>query len=181
VNNEEAAKANSLESIPAEEIKVEPKSSGTKSKIGDDAFVSEFVKLIKSGPVWRSSGKLAEILQVDVVNLAAWMDKQPEIARRPGKEDGVVYYAALRRLEEEKEKIPPGMERKQIIEEDRYAFALLHQSYNNLTTTLEKYALGIHTRNKESFAKLVEARDAMSAGIVLFANALKLDISKLPK
>jgi hypothetical protein len=172
---------NNIEKIPVEEIKVEPKSSGTKSKIGEDSFVAEFVKVIKSGPVWRSSNKLAEILQVDVVNLAEWMDKQPEIARRPGKEDGVVYYAFLRRLEEEKEKIPPGMERKQIIEEDRYAFALLHQTYNNLVTVLEKYALGIHTRNKESFAKLVESRDAMSAGIVLFANTLKIDVSKLPK
>ena len=173
--------SDNIENIPTEEIIVEPKPAGTKSKVGDDEFVKEFIKLIKSGPVWRSSKKLAEILQVDVVDLGNWLDKQPELGRRPSREDGIVYYAWLRRIEEEKEKVAPGMERKQISEEDRYMICLINQAYQNFSTALEKYALNAHNKNKEAFAKLVEARESMSAGFVLLANTLKIDATKLPK
>ena len=170
-----------LESIPVEEVVVDPKPSGVKSKVGDEEFVKQFVTFVKNGPIWRSAKTLAEKLGVDPNDLAVWMDKQPELVKRPGKEEGVVYYAAVKRLEvPEEAKRPPGMERKQISEEDRYVIAFLHMTYSNLVKTLEKYGMHAYGRNKEAFAKLVESRDAMSSGVSLMANTLGIDVTKLP-
>lgn len=172
-----------IQALPTEEVVVEPKPTGIKSKVGTEEFVKEFVQTIKSGPVWRSAKKIAEILNCDPLDLAAWMDRQTELVRRPGKDEGVVYYAVAGRVEAQakEEKVAPGMERKQIVEEDRYSVAMLHQTYSNLTKILERYALHIHTRNKEALAKLVEGREAVSAGISLLANTLQVDVNKLPK
>lgn len=171
-----------IEKINPEEVVVDPVSAGVKTKIGEEDFIKEFVKVIKEGPVWRSSKKLAEIFGVDIKELEDWMDRVTQLAKRPGKEEGIVYYASVNRLEKEEEKqSPPGMGKKQITEIDRYLIALLHMDYSNLVNILEKYALHAHSRNKEAFAKLVEARDALSAGITLLANTIQLDITKLPK
>lgn len=172
-----------IEKIPTEEVTVDPKPTGIKSKVGTEDFVKAFVEIVKTGPVWRTVKKMAELLNCDPNDLAAWMDRQTELVRRPGKEDGVVYYAAAGRVEQaaKEEKRPPGMERKQIVEEDRYAVAMLHQTYSNLVGILEKYCMHIHNRNKEAFAKLIEGREALSAGVALLANTLQTDVSKLPK
>ncbi len=169
-----------IEKLPVEEVVVESKPSGLKSKIGDDEFVKDFIKIVKVGPPWRSAKKIAEILGVDPNDLSVWLDKQDSIVRRPGKEEGTVYYAWIKRLEIPNDKRPPGMERKQITEEDRYLIGQMHLLYSTYVKVLEKYALHAHSRNKEGFAKLVEARDAMSAGISLMANTLQIDVSKLP-
>jgi hypothetical protein len=175
--------SDNIEEIPTEEVIVEPKPTGIKSKVGSDEFVKQFVEVIKQGPVWRSTKKLAELLNCDPIDLATWMDRQTELLRRPGKEEGTVYYAFTGRVEAQakEEKRPPGMERKQIVTEDGYAVAMLHQTYSNLVNVLEKYGMHVYNRNKEALAKLVEGREAVSAGISLLANTLQIDVTKLPK
>lgn len=172
-----------IEKIPTEEVVVEPKPTGIKSKVGSEDFVKAFAEIIKTGNVWRSSKRLAELLNCDPVDIGNWMDRIPEIVRRPGKEEGIVYYALAQRVESQakEEKRPPGMERKQIVSEDSYAVAMLHQTYSNLSAILEKYGMHIFNRNKEALAKLVEGRESVSAGVVLLANTLGVDVTKLPK
>lgn len=172
-----------IETIPTEEVTVEPKPTGIKSKVGTDDFIREFIQVVKNGPVWRSAKKIAELINCDPIDLATWMDRQTELVRRPGKEEGVVYYAVAGRVEAQAkgDKRPPGMERKQVVSEDSYAVAMLHQTYSNLTNVLEKYGMHIYNRNKESLAKLVEGREAVSAGLTLLANTLQVDVTKLPK
>ncbi len=172
-----------IEKIPAEEVVVQPKPTAVKSHVGSDEFVAKFIEVIKGGDVWRSVNKLSKELNCDPNDLCNWMDHQPGLVRRPGKEEGVVYYAVASRIEAEakKEKRPPGMERKVVSEEDRYAIGMLHITYGNLSAILEKYGMHIYNRNSEALAKLAEGKDAISAGIALFANTIQTDISKLPK
>jgi len=172
-----------IETIPTEEVTVDPKPTGFRSKVGSEEFVKELVPIISAGPVWRSVTKIAGLLNCDPIDLTNWMDRQTELVRRPGKEEGVVYYAHAKRVEQQakEEKRPPGMERKQVTSEDSYAVAMLHQTYSNLTTILEKYGMHIFSRNKEALAKLAEGRESVSAGVALLANTLGVDITKLPK
>ncbi len=168
-----------LQEIPVEEVTVKAKPTEVQSAIGSEEFIKEFARIIKGGDVWRTPAGLAKKLNVDQADLQAWMDKQGELVRRPGKEDGTFFYAYIQRLEKPKE--PKGMERKAIMEEDRYMMALLHNGYGNYVRTLEKYALRLHDKNAEAFAALAQARDRMSAGVVLLANTLGTDVEKLPK
>lgn len=168
-----------LESLPVEEIKVKMKSSEAKSAIGQEDFVIEFVRIMKNGDIWRTPKTLAKKLNVDEADLQNWMDKQPALVKRPGKEDGTFYFAILERLEKPKQ--PKGMERKAVTEEDRNYFSLLHFHYGSYLKILEKYALRIHEKNQEAFTALVQARDRMSVGVVLLANTLGSEVEKLPK
>jgi len=176
--------AEDLESLPVEEIEVKTQPSALKTKVGDKAFIDEFVTLVKTGPVWRSLKGLAGKLGVDPIDLMKWCDLQPALVRRPGKEDGTLYYAASARLEAEaakKSDVPPGMERKHISEEDRYVIGILHVLYNNYLAILQEYAMHMHGRNAEAFVAFMDARDRMSAAISLYANKLGIDMTKLPK
>lgn len=167
--------------IPVEEVKVKTLPSAVTSKIGEEEFVKDFVKLMRVGPDWRTSKTLAEKMGVDVVDLGNWMDKVPELARRPGKEEGTFYYALASRLDKPKEeKRPPGMERRQITPSDRYLLACAHQTYSNLHNLLEKYGMRIWEVDEEAFKSLLKARDRMSAGIHLVAHKMQADLSDLP-
>jgi hypothetical protein len=171
-----------INTIPVEEVVVEPKPTGVMSQIGSPEFLKLFGPLIMNGKDdWRTPESLAKKLGVDAKDLSAWMEQQPGLARRPGKEEGTVYYAAIKRLESApQEKRPPGFERKVITEEDRYAVMGIHTVLRSYASILEKYAVQIHSRNKESLAKLVEAREAMDSGFVQLANTLGVDPKNLP-
>jgi len=173
-----------LVKLPTEEVKVEAKPTATKTQIGTKEFCDELTKIMKDGKPWRTPQALAEKLGVDPVDLAKWLDKQTEVCHRPGKEENAFYYALLCRLEKEEkkdEKKDVKIARPIITEEDRYCIALLHQTYSNLTTALEKYALRIHEKSEEAFNLIAKSKDRLSAGLALLCNASKADINKLPK
>ena len=169
----------SIDDVPVQELKVEMKQAAVESKIGSSEFTDAFIKLIKTGNVWRTAKGLADKLGVDPIDLVKWMEQQPAICKKPGKEDGIFYYAAIDRLE--KPEKPKGMERKVITEEDRYMTALFYNQYGNYLKILEKYALRAHEKNPEAFTALAQARDRMSAGVALLINSLGSDLGKLPK
>jgi hypothetical protein len=169
-----------LSAIPVEILEVNSKPAGVKSKIGSEEFIKDFTKIIRSGSLWRTPKSLAEKLLVDPVDLAQWMDKQPPLCRKAGKEDGVVYYAATERIEKESDKRPPGLDRKVVTESDRYLVAELNLIFNNLHDVLEKHGLLAFERTEEGFKACVQARDRLNAGLALIANATGADVTKLP-
>ena len=171
--------ADNLQEVPVEVIEVPVKPTAVQSSIGTEDFLTNFVKLIRGGDTWRTPKGLAAKLDVDPVDLAAWMDTQTQLCKRPGKEDGVFFYALAERIEK-KEK-PKGMDRQAITEEDRYMTALLDQAYKNYLRLLNKYAMRACDRTEEGFKLLLQARDRMSAGVALVINSLKADVDKLPK
>jgi hypothetical protein len=171
-----------IASVP-EELEVTSQPTAVKTKIGEKDFCEKIGKIFSEGKPWRTPQALAKTLEVDVQELVVWMDKQAELCCRPGKEDGTYFYALVNRLEkvtnnDEKSK---NMVRPVITEEDRYLFAQLHLEYKNITDTLEKYALRIHDKSEEAFNALASAKNKMSAGLGILANALKVDTHKLPK
>jgi hypothetical protein len=169
-----------IREIPTEEVIVRTTSSPSVSTIGSKEFIEEFAKELKSGRNMRTPNSLASKLGVDSVELAKWMDRCPELIRKPGKEDGVFYYGLAVKMDNTDQE-SKKLTRTVIKEEDRYCAAALHMIYGELLRTLEKYAIPIHDKSKEAFTALMEARDKLSAGTVLFQSASKVDTDKLPK
>jgi hypothetical protein len=185
-----------MEKMMSEELKDTPVSEiiqvGSKTttsdgtKIGSEEFIEKLKKLLNDKQAyWRSAKALAEKLGVDSVQLDKWLRKQTEIVSKPGKEEGVVYYALLSRIEKvpskEEMKIRSMMSRPIVTEEDRYAVGILHMVYVNLHECLDKYALRISDRSMESFTNLIEARNRLEAGITLYTQTTKANVKKLPR
>jgi hypothetical protein len=177
-----------LEKVPVDDIDV-----ATRRIIDNDAITKEVqeklhAELVKEGKVWRTSKALADKLNVDVVALDDFLQKQPSVCVRPSKDEGVFLYALLKRLEAEEspqrvQPMPVAVEeimRPLIKDEDKYAIASLHNAYVLLDMTMKKYAMRIYERNSEAFTQLASAKDKLEAGIVLYAKKLKIDLSKLP-
>ena len=171
----------SLEELPTEEVVVKTAPTVSKTAIGTKEFSDEFIKEIKAGQAWRTPASLASKLGVDAVDLTKWMDRVPELARRPSKEDGVFYYGLAPKSEPIPEKDNKKLTRPVITEEDRYCAANLQTIYSQLLRTHDKYAMRIHDKSPEAFAALSQARDRLSAGTVLFQHVTKTDVEKLPK
>lgn len=168
-------------------IDVQPVPSPAVTKIGSDEFVKEISKLLNDKKIyWRSSKSLAEKIGVDTIDLDKWLRKQPKVTSRASSTEGVFYYALLERIEnpaakKQNDKVKKVMSRPVTTEEDRYATALLHQTFGNLNSILAKYAMLISGRSMEGFQALVAARDRMEAGITLYTGLVKADMNKLPK
>ena len=167
-----------LNDVPVEEIIIKPVQSAVKTTIDSEEFKVAFAKEMKAGPAWRTPASLATKLGVDAVDLVKWMDRIQNLTRKPGKEDGIFYYGIAPKEEEKETK---KLTRPIVTEEDRYCAAILHSIYGQYVTALEKYGLRIYDKSPEAFAALMNARDRLSAGTVLFHNVTKVDASKLPK
>lgn len=174
--------AEEISDLPTEEVKVGTAPSSAKTTVGSKEFIQEFITEIKSGSQWRTPASLANKLGVDAVDLVKWMDKVPDLARKPSKEDGVYYYgiAFNPTTPDDKEK-KKKLTRPVLKEEDRYVTGFLHSIYGQLYRTLDKYAIRIHDLSPEAFTALLNARDRLSAGLVLFQNVTNTDVEKLPK
>lgn len=169
-----------LENAPVEEVEVPKHKTPSASKVGTKEFCDELYREFASGNIWRTSKALADKFNVDAVELDNYLRTQQAVCSRPSKkEEGTFLYALINRLATKEEKKVEV--RSLVSEEDKYALACLHSSFILLEATLQKYALKIHERNSEAFTQLVAGKDKLEAGIVLFANRIKADISKLPK
>lgn len=176
---DEVAPEAEITELPVEVVEVRTKPTAVKTKVGSEDFIEQFKKLIMGGNVWRTPKSLAEKLGVDPVDLAAWMDKQQPLCRKPGKEDGTVYYAAVERVQIPEEKRPPGMDRKVVTEEDRYMLAEFNLVLNNLYDVLDKHGMRAYERSEEGFKAIVQARDRLDAGVALLINRTNSDRSKM--
>lgn len=166
------------------ELTVVPNAEIPKSKFDSEDTVKKLYKLFTDGPVWRSLSNLATKLEVDAKELEIFLDKSVAVCQKPGKEDGVRYYALIERLKKDEtpeEKKIPKQQRQLITEEDRYASASLHLVYGDLVRVLDKYAIRVFENNKEAFTFLMKAKENLSAGIVLYHNSTKTELEKLPK
>lgn len=175
----ESSGSGDLADEPTEEIVVQQKPTEVKTKIGTKEFVEQLVNEFKNGKKeWRTPNGLAAKLGVDTAELAKWMDRNPSLIRVPGKEDGVFYYA----IKPPDKKVPGPLNegRKPITEEDRYAVACIHQLNDQFERVMKEYALRIHEKSEEAFAKLAKAKEDMGIGLILLANANHADLKKLP-
>ena len=166
-----------------EEVQVSSIPTPKVVKVNTKEFCQELYKELAEGKIWRTSKTLADKLNVDVVELDAFLRAQPVICSKASKEEGVFLYALIKRVEEiaKKEDENKVLARPLVNEEDRYALGCLHSAFMILEATLQKYAVKIHERNPEAFTNLVAGKDKLEAGIVLFGNKIKADFSKLPK
>lgn len=163
-----------------EELEVVCKPTSPPSRIGTTEFAQQLYELLSGKEIWRSSKSLAEHMGVDSVDLHRFLSAQPVVCTRPGKDEGVFYYALMKRLElpNKKEKIPS---RPLVNEDDRYAIAMLHASYRLLHAALSKWAINIAERNEEAFTKVLRAKENLEGGIVLYAQRCQIDLDHLPK
>jgi hypothetical protein len=174
----------SLIELPTEDIAIQRQPTPVSTKVDSKDFGESLLKELSDGNVWRTSKALAEKMNVDVVELDAFLRKQQAVCSRPSKTEGVFLYALVKRIEVEKPKENPKVEaalRPLVSEEDRYALGILHSAFQLLDGALDKYAMKIYERNSEAFTKLVEGKDKLEAGLVLFGQKIKADFTKLPK
>ena len=169
-----------INDIPVETIDCRSKPLEVELKIDTEEFSKELQKILESNEkVWRSSKVLSEKLKVDALELDKYLQKRQDIVCRPSKDEGVFFYALLKRLAtpEKIEEIKKPL----VTEADRYYMAMLHMIFMNLSDTLEKAAVRIHERDSEAFNNLVMAKNKLEVGLVFYANSIKADVSKLPK
>lgn len=173
-----------LVTAPVEDVEVQKQPTPVQPKVGTKEFCELLHKEFSDGKVWRSTEALAKKMNVDVVELDKFLRGQAALCCRPSKEEGVFLYALVSRVEQSKEKENKTVEtamRPLVAEEDRYALASIHSAFVLLEAALQKFALKIHERNPEAFTQLVAGKDKLEAGLVLYGQRLKADMSKLPK
>lgn len=166
--------------VEVEDIEVKKQVNPIQPKVGSQDFCEVLFKEFSSGKVWRTSKALAEKLNVDVIELDAYMRTQQAVCSRPSKEEGVFLYALISKLDP-----PPAKQgiptRQLVTEEDRYAFSSFHNALLLYESALQKYAIKIHEKNPEAFSLLMSGKNKLEAGLVLYGGVLKADITKLPK
>jgi hypothetical protein len=180
VDTSSTATIDDLTKGPVQEVEVKTVPTVMKSVIGSEEFNKELVKTLRDGQAWRSPEGLALKMGCDAVDLAKWMDKVPEIVCKPGKDDKVYYALAGRVLKAEDDRQPRNA-RPVIEAQDHHLVALLHQTYGNLLSVLQKHSIRIHDKHPEAFTMLMQARDKMSAGTMLLMQATHSDVTKLPR
>ena len=116
-----------LADAPVEDIEIKKQPAVPTPKVGSDEFCEALRKEFSEGKIWRSSKALGEKLNVDVVELAGFLEKQQLVCTRRSKEEGVFLYALVSRLgeaakDENAEKVKEQL-RPLVSEEDRYAIA----------------------------------------------------------
>ena len=182
--SDEKETANDLETAPVEDVPVQSQPTPVQPKVGTKEFCELLNKEFSEGSVWRSTDAIAKKLNVDVVELDKFLRTQTALCSRPSKKEGVFLYALTKRVEAEQGKEPKEVTeamRPLVSEDDRYALASLHSAFVLYEAALQKYALKIHERNSEAFTQLVAGKDKLQAGMVLFGQRVKADMSKLPK
>lgn len=139
--------------------------------VGSDDFINVLTFELTHKDVWRSSKNLAKTINVNEQELTSWLDSYPEVARRLGKKDNVVYYALLNRLNNRK------TEKKEL----DYSLAMLHMIYFQLFKVLKTYALEINQKDSDSFKYFSSSLDKLETGLLLFSGKTKSSVDKLPK
>lgn len=169
-----------LANMTTEDIEVQSVATSPNPSIGTKEFADLLNKEFSGDKVWRSSHSLAKKLNVDVVELDNYLRKQKALCSRVAKDEGVFLYAFTDRVGKTEEKAEARKAQRPLVdEEDRYTIAYLHNSLHTLELVLKKYALKIHERNSEAFSQFVEAKNRLEAGIVLYGQKIKADMTKL--
>lgn len=185
---EAVAPSETLQIVTSHEVQVDEESAEAVTTLGTDEFKVKLLEALNAGKkCWRTVQTLGKVLSVDPKELDEWLSKQHDFLRKPGQEDGTVFYAYAARLSREmgtEEKpqgtVKVGKERTIVKEEHRYALAQLHLIYSNLHSVVKTYAFDIHEVEPEVFNLLRVAIDKLEAGLCLFANKTRSDVQKLP-
>jgi hypothetical protein len=158
-----------------------PEPVGESTKIGTEEFTTTLLAEFHKKKPWRSLVSLANALHVDPQQLSQWLDKNPQVMRRAGKEDGVFYYCWSERVTKPKTSTKSDPTNRVVREEDRYALGMLHMVYFQLYRVLKTYGLEISQRDAEAFGNLTASLDKLESGLLLFSKKTKASMDKLPK
>ena len=161
--------------------------------IGTDDFDTLFTQLLSSGPVWRSIATVSAKVGHSPEVIMEWADGNAAVMRRPGKEDGVIYYSLMSRWGEEPEDKKDKADKKQqeqqkpvkeslpYTQKELLALGMLHRNCDDLVRIMNFYANGLATRHDEAFSHFTKAQKHLSSGVSLLQKGLKIKDNKLPE